>query len=126
VLLGIPLGAIIVLKRRRRDRRRTRGSPSQRVAGSFTELMDYTRDAGRPVPARATRHEQSVLVGVAGASSLATRADTAVFGPDDPTDAEIAAAWEELTATQSSMAEEMDRWGRFRAAVSPTSLRRLR
>ena len=71
------------------------------------------------MPARSTRHEQSVLVGVAGASSLATRADTAVFGPDDPTDEEIDAAWEELTSTRSSLASEMDRWGRLPGRGEP-------
>ena len=124
VLLGIPAAGIVAVKRGRRQRRRTRGPTSQRVAGSFDELVDLTRDRGSPVPPRATRRELSAVVGAPGAIALATRADVAVFGPDEPTDVDVDAAWDELATTRDSLFAEMGRWDRLRTAVSPTSLRR--
>lgn len=126
LLLGVPALIVVAWKRRRATRRRTRGTPVDRVAGSFSELVDLARDAGRPVPPRSTRTEISTVVGAPGATALATRADSAVFGPIDPTDAEVDAAWEELESVRSSMMEGMARSERLRTAVSPTSLRRWR
>ncbi len=123
IFLGIPAGVIVLLKKRRRARRRTRGSPSERVAGSFTELIDYNRDAGEPVPAHATRRELATVVGGGGATELATRADTAVFGAAEADDAEVTEAWTSYEDARSAKAAEMDRQARIRAALSPTSLR---
>ena len=97
-----------------RQRRRTRGPPSQRVAGSFDEL-DRLHPGPRAVPCRRGRPGRSCRCssGRPGASALATRADDAVFGPDDPTDVEIDAAWDELATTRFSLVAEMDRWGRL-------------
>jgi hypothetical protein len=126
VMLGVPAAGVVLAKRRRRERRRTTGTSSQRVAGSFDELVDLTRDLGRPVPPRATRRELSTVVEAAGAVALATRADDAVFGAADPTDADVDAAWDELASTRATLLDDLDRWGRVRTAVSPTSLRRRR
>ena len=126
LLLGLPALAIVLLKRRRAERRRTRGTTVERVAGSVTELVDFSRDAGGPVPPLATRREQSRLIGEAGAVALASRADAAVFGATEPSDADVDAAWEELTATRSAMRATMDRRRRLRTAVNLTSLRRMR
>jgi hypothetical protein len=126
LLLGAPAGLIVVAKRRRRTRRRTRGSAAQRVAGSFIELVDYARDAGGAVPARATRRELATVVAASGATrakSLAVRADTAVFGPDEPTDADVDAAWEMFLEARAEMVAGMDRRARARASLNPTSLR---
>ncbi|MGV3759497.1 MAG: transglutaminase domain-containing protein, partial [Actinomycetota bacterium] len=110
-------------KRGRRERRRTRGAPSQRVAGSYEELLDLARDLGRPVPATATRRELAAVVALPGAPALATRADVAVFGPDEPTDEEVDAAWAELTTSAAAVRSEQGTWERVRTAVNPTSLR---
>ena len=124
VLLGGPALLVVAWKRRRTTRRRTRGTPVDRVAGSFSELIDFARDAGRPVPPRSTRNELSTVVGVQGATALAARADAAVFGSTDPTDDEVDAAWEGLADVRSAMTEGMGRSERLRTAVSPTSLRK--
>jgi hypothetical protein len=123
LLLGLPVAVILALKRRRRARRRTTGTPSERVAGSFSELVDYARDVGGPVPARATRRELATVVAADGARDLADRADTAVFGPHDPSDAEVDAAWEAFAASRAALAADLDRQARLRAALSVTSLR---
>ena len=124
VLLGIPALGIVAAKRRRRTRRRTRGTPSQRVAGSFDELVDYARDLGRPVPPRATRRELATVVAAPAAGRLADRADVAVFGPGDADDDEIDAAWTVSDDARGALAADLDRPARVRAAVNPTSLRR--
>lgn len=124
LLLGLPALAIVVLKRRRSHRRRTRGTPVERVTGSFAELVDFTRDRGAAVPPLATRHEQSRTIGAPGAVALARRADDAVFGAADPTDTDVEAAWEELGSTREALRSEMSRGQRLRAAVNLTSLRR--
>lgn len=126
VLLGLPALLIVGLKIRRRNRRRSTGSPSQRLSGSFAELVDYVRDTGAPLPPRATRTEASTMVGTAGATALAVRSDAAVFGPTEPTQADIEAAWYELVIARGELTSGMGRWDRLRAAVSLTSLRRNR
>lgn len=126
LLLGVPAGIIVAVKARRRARRRSRGTPSQRVAGSFTELVDYARDAGSAMPPRATRREQAVLVAASGASTLATRADAATFGPGEPDGSDIDAAWAEYSTVRDELSAGMGRRDRVRAAVSLASLRRRR
>ncbi|HEU5085646.1 MAG TPA: hypothetical protein VFU14_20060, partial [Acidimicrobiales bacterium] len=121
--LGLPSLAIVALKRRRRSRRRTRGTPSERVAGSFAELVDHVRDTGRPVPPRATRRELATVVGAAGAADLARRADVATFGADEPADADVDDAWAAYDEARASLDADLDRAARLRAAVSLTSLR---
>lgn len=124
VLLGIPAGLIVAAKARRRRRRRTTGPPSRRLSESFTELVDYARDTGASVPPKSTRVEVSNAVGTSGAVALAQRSDTAVFGPVDPTDVDIDAAWEHFGAARGEMVADMSRLDRLRAAVSLTSLRK--
>ncbi|QGG93636.1 transglutaminase-like domain-containing protein [Actinomarinicola tropica] len=126
LLLGLPALAIVLLKGRRRRRRRTTGSSVDRVVGSFSELVDLTRDAGGAVPPRATRNEQSKVMGSAGATTLARRADAAVFGQREPTPAEVDAAWEELASAEGALRAEMGRGQRLRTAVNLTSLRPMR
>lgn len=124
VVFGGPALLIVGLKGRRRARRRNKGTPSQRVSGSFSELVDYARDTGAAMPPKATRHEKSMLVAAGGAGTLATRADTATFGPAEPTDTEIEEAWAEFAESRTDMMARMDRRARLRAALSLTSLRR--
>lgn len=122
-VLGATAGIVVLLKRRRRRRRRTHGSPSDRVAGSFTELVDYARDVGEPVPPRSTRRELASVLTGAGVAPLADRADTAVFGAVDPTEPDVDGAWTASDEARAAMAAELDRTARLRAAVNPTSLR---
>ena len=123
LVLGGPAALVLALKARRRKRRRTQGTPSQRVSGSFAELVDYARDTGAPAPATATRNELSVLVGTSAAVSLAGRADGAVFDSGEPSDEQVDAAWEEFLTARSELREDMSRFDRVRAAVNLTSLR---
>lgn len=123
VLVGGPIAVVLGLKSRRRRRRRRLGAPSQRLSSSFAELVDFARDAGMPLPPRSTRTEQSAMLRTAMAPALATRSDAAVFGPDEPTDAEVEQAWAELTAARSELRSTMTQSTRLRAALNLTSLR---
>ena len=126
LVLGATAGIVVVLKRRRRSRRRSQGTPADRVAGSFTELVDYARDVGDPVPPRTTRRELATVLSSRGAAPLADRADTAVFGAADPTDEDVDVAWTESDEARAAMAADLDRKDRLKAAVNPTSLRGVR
>jgi len=123
LLLGGALGLILALKRRRRRRRMRTGAATTRVAAGWAEVIDQARDAGRPIPARGTRPEVAEALGTASALALAWRADTAVFGPGDPTDTEVAAFWADVATARRDLTAPLNRWGRFKAAVNLTSLR---
>ena len=123
LLLGGPVLLILLLKRRRRKRRRNQGTPSERLSGSFDELVDYARDLAQPVPPRSTRSERAAVLASTDGRSLAHRADEAVFGPTDPNEQQIDEAWSDSERGRLAMREGLSRADRLRAAVSVTSLR---
>ena len=65
VILAL-MGAVLGWKWRRRYKRRTVGTPANRYAGGWRELVDLARDAGVAMPAGQTRQQQAdlLLVGV--------------------------------------------------------------
>lgn len=79
-VLALIVGTILGLKALRSRGRRTKGAPSTRIAGGWDETPDAARDAGRRVPARATRLEQSAALSRDDVRRLAERANRAVFG----------------------------------------------
>lgn len=144
VLLGPPL-VIAGLKRRRRRRRRLAPDPVQRVVGGWDELLDGATELRRRLPAQATRRELAVslaasfgsrardvptdggrrAVGVGGpVATLAARADAAVFGGREPTEAEIDAYWNQVATTAEAMRRAVPRRLRWRARWSLSSRRR--
>ncbi|MDT0167210.1 transglutaminase-like domain-containing protein, partial [Actinotalea sp. AC32] len=121
-LLLAPFVLVALAKRGRRRRRRRAGAPVDRVVGGWEEMLDHARDLRRAVPASATRREAAVhLAGAfAGArrgaavadrrgalggrvARLASRADAMVFGPGDPSDADVAAYWTQVDETVRAM-----------------------
>lgn len=125
-LLLVPALAVIVLKARRRARRRTRGSPSDRITAGWAEVLDVARDVGTPVPPTATRREWARLTTAATASGLASAADRWVFGANDATDADAESVWAGVDTVRLELVAPLSRWQRVKAAMSPTSLRALR
>ncbi|HRE03089.1 MAG TPA: hypothetical protein PLV68_17450 [Ilumatobacteraceae bacterium] len=77
------------------------------------------------MPPTSTRREAAQFVG-AGATLLAERADQAVFGPGEPTDAEVEQYWTDLHAQLVSMRSQLGVVARAKAAVNITSLRQAR
>lgn len=120
LLLVLLVGSILGAKALRRWRRRNAATASARVAGAWRELVDHARDLGRPVPrgASVTRREQSTALGSDQAPALARTADGHVFGPQPPTEEDAAGYWAEVLAERRTLARQVDRWQRVRAALS--------
>lgn len=100
----------------------TSGAPSTRIAGGWAEVLDAARDAGRPVPQRATRLEQSALLERADVHDLARRADAAVFGAGGVADARVADYWASVHGVRSALLSELPWWRRWAARLSLASL----
>jgi hypothetical protein len=114
---------IVGTKLMRRNRRRTRGAPSTRVAAGWRELIDHARDLGGAVPAGQTRREDAHSVAPLGLEPLASSADAVVFGPANPLPESATWYWSEVDRMRSQMSNAVSRWQRLRAAVSLRSLR---
>ena len=103
LVLLLVMGLIGLLKSRRRHRRRTRGSASQRYAAGWQEILDQARDLRLPVTTSATRAEQAreltVQADGAGLRALANAADHGVFGPGDPPEQAATDYWREVRAS---------------------------
>ena len=145
LLLGLlAVAVVLVAKRRRRVRRRTRGSPADRVEGAWAELLDTATDLRLPVPRYGTRLEQAHALeraslsppvsdpavrpgagpaGVPGVVLLAAASDAHVFGPVPPTDADAAGHWSGAHTAIRGLRAGQPRRRRLRAAVSIRSLR---
>ena len=123
LLVALLVGLVVGAKAMRRYRRRTTGRPSARVVGAWHELVDHARDLGTMVPSRATRREQSGVLGGA-APALARVADAHVFGrraPDGPAAADF---WGRVDTLRREMSEGVGRRRRLLAAVSLRTFRR--
>lgn len=124
---GVPLLIMLMLlaaKWRRRFRRRTQGSPSTRIAGGWSELMDFLTDAGVAVPRQANRVDAAAAIGQPLVSGLAGRADAAVFAPDDPSESDVAAYWDDVRTARRGVAGELGLGSRVRRSLNLASLRR--
>ena len=135
-IAGISLGVVALLfgpslvlgllRARRRRRRAGADDRSERVSGGWSELVDSARDAGAPVGRGATRREQGAALDAqfpeAGVGSLAVRADAAVFGVDAPSDAEIAAYWDDVDTAVSVIRRSVPLRRRLRARLFPASV----
>lgn len=126
LLLGAVTAAIGGVKARRRNRRRTRGTPDERVDGGWHEVTDLACDLGAPVPARVTRYEAGAMIARPEAAQLAKHADSVVFGPGEVAESQVAEYWDEVDATRVAMLSDLTRFGRWKALVSLSSLRAAR
>ncbi|MBF4573304.1 transglutaminase domain-containing protein [Herbiconiux sp. VKM Ac-1786] len=122
VLLA-PFLTVLALKARRRGRRRSTGSARARAAGSWAELVDTARDRGEPPPPRATRREAAVALDSEGGLLLAERVDAALYGPGEPTAAELDALWAASDAERRHLLAREGGLARLRARLSLRSLR---
>lgn len=125
-LLASPFVVIGALKAARRRKRRESERAADRISGGWDELVDRARDYGTPVCGGATRAEDAVVVEDAFAEPrvtlLATRADAEVFGPSEPTQADIDAFWGEVDAIVGDMGRSRSAWARLRARLSLRAL----
>jgi hypothetical protein len=119
----VVVAALVGVKARRRHRRRTRGTPANRFAAGWREIVDHARDLGVVVPAGQTRREEAATLGTLPVGHLATAADATVFGPGDPPPRAAAEYWVAVDSTRRQLSRAVGRWRRLRAAVSLRSLR---
>lgn len=126
VLLS-PFALIVLAKSRRRRQRLASAQTVERVSGGWREVVDTAVDLGTPVLASATRREtardlEERYPGT-GPLAVAAVADAAVFGPGEPTDADVAAFWAEVDTLVSGLTGSVGRWRRLRARFSLRSFR---
>lgn len=123
-LIASPMLGIVAAKLRRRRRRRTAGDPTARILGGWNEVIDEARDFGLALPAAATRSELATVLDRPQALVLARVADRAIYAPEEPTGLEADRVWAAADAVRASLGEGRTRRDRWRAAISPASLRR--
>ncbi|HET8930856.1 MAG TPA: hypothetical protein VFN21_09385, partial [Acidimicrobiales bacterium] len=125
IMTAVIVGAITGYKSWRRKRRRTRGSPVDRITGAWVEMLDQLRDLGARVPRSGTRLE--IVGGVADASwdqlgGFAAGVDAAMFGPDDPDDESVDSMWDWVEAERVGMLDGLGRKRRWRAKLNLASV----
>lgn len=127
VLLS-PFALVIAAKSRRRSRRIAAATTVDRLSGGWREVVDTAVDLGTPVPVSATRREtaRDLAEHFPGAPvvPVAERADAAVFGAGEPTEAEATAFWAEVDRVVGDMSQSVGRWQRLRGRVSLRSFGR--
>ena len=115
-------GLVAGLKTHRRHRRRTAGSPANRFAAGWLDLVDHARDLGFAVPAGITRQQQAGRLAGTGLAALARTADCAVFGPGDPGVGHARDYWRQIDAARRELTRRADRRTRVRAALDLRTL----
>lgn len=121
-LILLVVGGITGAKALRRRRRRTRGAPTSRIAGGWSEVVDLARDLGHAVPLVGTRQEQTLAVGRADLAPIAQAADRAIFGAGDPSPESAAQYWASVQTTRKAMITPLKRRHRWRARLTLRSL----
>ncbi|GAA2227375.1 transglutaminase-like domain-containing protein [Herbiconiux moechotypicola] len=123
-----PLVVIALVKLAQRRRRRRAPRAADRVSGGWDEIVDRAGDLGSRTPAGATRRDDarqlSAAYPTAGLVAVAERADGTVFGPGEPTAAEVEQYWTEVDAAVRSMTRSTRWWRRIAARWSVRSLAR--
>jgi hypothetical protein len=128
-LVALVIGAILGVKARRRARRRAGGSPANRFAAAWRELVDGARDIGVTMPSglslseQAGRLEDAPLLGGRAFAGLADRVEEAVFGPGDPTGDDAAEFWITVDQARADLVRPLIWWRRIVTALSLRSLR---
>lgn len=128
IILLLPLLVIALMKSRRRKKRLTEGLPTDRVSGGWNEVLSMATDLGTGVSVTATRRETAVELYSAFPKSqshtavLAESADAAIFGPGQPSEAQVAQYWEHVEASVNDMRGSVGFFKRLRAKFSPRSL----
>jgi hypothetical protein len=128
-VVGPPIGAllaimaaIVLAKSLRRWRRRTAGNPSSQVAGAWADVFDQCRDMGLVLVGAGTRLEQAADIDQPVVAELAIAANTATFGPADPSADEVAGLWTRAAATRKQLMRSLSARRRFVARFNLRSL----
>lgn len=116
-ILLVPLLIVGLIKLRRRKRRRLVGTPVDRIAGGWDELVDSYAELGYPVTPRRTRTQLAEQLAASTTNpgaivALAGDADRAVFSGRDRDPSEAQEFWAEATTEIERMTGSTSRWRR--------------
>ena len=136
---GVPIAMLLLFtlvvvgwKLLRRHRRRTRPTPTGRIAGAWAEAIDRCNEAGAPRLTDVTPSER-VQVYVADQSldnvesdlrTLAGQVDRAAFAAVPPADEHADAAWRASDEVSAELRRERSLTQRVRMHLDPRPLRR--
>ena len=115
LVLLVPLAKLV-----RRRWRRTRGRPSDKMAGAWSELVDHARDLGIPVRPHATRPAQARVLALTG--PLSREADDGVFGFEEPEPATVEACWQQVMRERRVLGQSQPLRRRLWAPFNPVTL----
>ena len=125
-LIAAPFLIIGALKAARRRRRREAERTADRISGGWDELVDRAADYGTSVRSGGTRAEDADVLGTAfeepRVATLATHADREVFGPSEPTPADVEEFWRQVDEIVGGMGRSRSFWSRLGARLSLRSL----
>jgi transglutaminase-like putative cysteine protease len=125
-ILASPFIVIGAWKAAKRRARRTAARTSDRISGGWDELTDRATDYGARIAPGGTRVEDAATVvatlDVPKAAALAQRADAGIFGPTDPTPADVEAFWSEVDDIVGGLGKEAGFWRRWKARANLRSL----
>ncbi|MFN8107684.1 MAG: transglutaminase domain-containing protein [Nocardioidaceae bacterium] len=117
LLLTVPL-----LKWLRRRRRRRTGSPGDRIAGAWAELLDSARDMGTQAPLGAARPSQAKqLVHAPTGAGLSQSADEASFAEREPTEGQATAYWDRIDVEIAALKKAGSTQRRLLAPFNPVT-----
>ncbi|SJN46240.1 Transglutaminase-like enzymes, putative cysteine proteases [Microbacterium esteraromaticum] len=126
LLLASPFIVIGAWKASKRRSRRNADRTSDRISGGWDELTDRAVDYGARLAPGATRIEEAATVSAAltvpSVTALADRADGQVFGPDEPSQAEVDSFWQEIETVVGGLGKDAGFFKRMKARVSIRSL----
>lgn len=126
LLITSPIWGILLAKLLRRRRRRSKGSPNEKIIGGWQEYVDYLVDSGNDIPTNYTRKEIATDRGE-GARALATGADFAAFsGSKNTPEKEAAIYWSRVVDECKKGVKEQKKTRRLRTYLSTKSFGRYR
>jgi hypothetical protein len=121
-IVALVIGGILTAKAMRRHRRRVRGTPGDRVAAGWKEILDQATDLGVQAPPAGTRLEQSRVIAHPAVTNLAVAANTAIFGIEDPVETDSQAFWTQVKTARRDLLGGVNRRRRLAGRLSPRSL----
>lgn len=125
-LIASPFIVIGAWKASKRRARRNAARTSDQITGGWDELTDRAIDYGARLSPGGTRSEEATTLAenlpLPAVTALAVRADAEVFGPTEPTPAQVEEFWAEVDGIVGGLGKQAGFWKRLRARLNLRSL----
>ncbi|MBW8762995.1 MAG: transglutaminase domain-containing protein [Microbacterium sp.] len=125
-LLASPFIVVGAWKAAKRRTRRNAARTADRITGGWDELTDRAIDYGARLAPGGTRAEEAATLAaslpIPAVTALADRADAEVFGPSEPTPAQVDEFWAEVDGIVGGLGKDAGFWKRLRARLNLRSL----